>query len=206
MQYLTTLTAHNFLPSITLPTRITDHSATLIDHLFVRIPRKNIPIQIHGGAIFDDTTDHLPIFSIIENEKCTHSNKRPFIRIYSESNITMFKNKLKYIKWDNILNCDDVDLMTERFYSTLNKLHNESFPLVRQSRKRNRDKRWITAAIRTSITEKNRLYRLQLRRPTPYNISRYKAHKNILTTILRESELSYYHDLFSNTKDSVINF
>ena len=36
--YLNLCLEYNFVPCITLPTRITDHSATLIDHILVRTP------------------------------------------------------------------------------------------------------------------------------------------------------------------------
>ena len=44
--YLNNYLEHNFIPCITLPTRITHHSATLIDHIFVKIPKKLIQNKI----------------------------------------------------------------------------------------------------------------------------------------------------------------
>ena len=40
VNYLTTVLSHRYLPLITLPTRITDFSATCIDHIFIKIPSK----------------------------------------------------------------------------------------------------------------------------------------------------------------------
>ena len=40
VNYLTTFLSHRYLPLITLPTRITDFSATCIDHIFIKIPSK----------------------------------------------------------------------------------------------------------------------------------------------------------------------
>ena len=38
--YLSNYFQKNFIPCITIPTRITDHSATTIDHIFLKIPPK----------------------------------------------------------------------------------------------------------------------------------------------------------------------
>ena len=38
--YINNYFEHNYIPCITLPTRITNHSATLLDHIFIKIPKK----------------------------------------------------------------------------------------------------------------------------------------------------------------------
>ena len=52
--YLNMLYSNNFLPLITKPTRLTDHSSTLIDHIYT-----NAPIQ--------NTTSGIALAEIIEN-------------------------------------------------------------------------------------------------------------------------------------------
>ena len=47
------------LPVITQPTRVTDHSATLIDNIFVSKPGNVI-----SGNIVSDLSDHFPIFCV----------------------------------------------------------------------------------------------------------------------------------------------
>ena len=38
-EYLNTMLSYNLIPSIIIPTRVTDRSSTLIDHIFVRLPK-----------------------------------------------------------------------------------------------------------------------------------------------------------------------
>ena len=68
MNYLTTLFSYRFLLKITLPSRITNLSATCIDHIFVRIEdTKRIKTgDIASGLLFNDITDHLPCFISIK--------------------------------------------------------------------------------------------------------------------------------------------
>ena len=61
-QFLEELFHNNYTPQITLPTRITDRSATLIDNIFLNT-------QLHkqtSGNITTSISDHLPQFTILE--------------------------------------------------------------------------------------------------------------------------------------------
>jgi hypothetical protein len=55
--FVNLLMSHGFLPSITLPTRITQKSSTLLDNIFIN----NINHDFQTFIIFDDLSDHLPI-------------------------------------------------------------------------------------------------------------------------------------------------
>ena len=54
-----------FQPYISQPTRITDHSATLIDNIFLN----TLEHFVISGNIVYDMTDHLPNFLIFDNIK-----------------------------------------------------------------------------------------------------------------------------------------
>ena len=49
--YVTMMLSQNFLPYITLPTRIRDDSMTLIDHILTRLPNKKLDRTIVSGNI-----------------------------------------------------------------------------------------------------------------------------------------------------------
>ena len=42
MDYTSTFFSHNFIPQILTPTRITDDTATCLDHIFIRLPRQQM--------------------------------------------------------------------------------------------------------------------------------------------------------------------
>ena len=60
-RYLACLIGGGFLPTITVPTRITATSRTLIDNIFIN----NFQSIKNSGVIVDDCSDHLPIFLIM---------------------------------------------------------------------------------------------------------------------------------------------
>ena len=55
------------------------------------------------------------------------------------------------------------------YINTVNTLYDKSFPYVRVSRKRLKDKKWITSGIRKSCHTKNKLYKKCLGKPTENN-------------------------------------
>ena len=59
-EFINTTVSYDFLPHILQPTRITDHTATLIDNIFFN---SNELFSISGNLVCD-LTDHLPIFFI----------------------------------------------------------------------------------------------------------------------------------------------
>ena len=63
--FINTLSSYYILPQILQPTRITKHTATLIDNIFLCSIDH---ITISGNLIYD-ITDHLPNFLIINKYK-----------------------------------------------------------------------------------------------------------------------------------------
>lgn len=57
------LYSHNLLPVITKPTRITSHTATLIDDIYTHSVNRLI-----SGVMPVDISDHLPIFCTVERQ------------------------------------------------------------------------------------------------------------------------------------------
>ena len=71
------------LPIITKLTRITEHSATLIDHIYTNVPRK----LVKSGICLVGINDHLPIFCTVDNKLPTY-DKRKYLEIFLDSKMT----------------------------------------------------------------------------------------------------------------------
>ena len=71
-------------------------------------------------------------------------------------------------------------------------MHQQSFPIVRVSRKRLLDKPWMTKVLKTSIKGKNKLYKTCLVQPGNSIQSKYKTCESILRKCLKEDEINYY--------------
>ena len=61
--YIDNIFSNAYIPLITKPTRLTPHSATLIDHIYTN----DISRSYKSGIIITDIADHFGIFTIIKN-------------------------------------------------------------------------------------------------------------------------------------------
>ena len=91
-QFLENILSNNFIPHITLPTRITEKSATLIDNIFTN----NYEHNCVSGNVTTYIFDHLPQFLITEDLKQTPSKEIPTIsfRDYKISVMMLLKQNL----------------------------------------------------------------------------------------------------------------
>ena len=77
-----------FLPVITKPSRITDHSATLIDHIY----SNNTIHNYISGLIITDVSDHFGTFCINRKKEPIKAPTFTYIRKISEINNDYFKH------------------------------------------------------------------------------------------------------------------
>ena len=203
LSYITELSSYNFFPRIMFPTRITDYSSTLIDHIFLKLSKKDSDAKIMSGNIFAEITDHLPVFIGI-SFKVERLLKRPLIRIINEQSLHKFKEKCNSIQWTSLGDMQHIDDKFDFLQDNLVQAFNESFPLVQKSRKRAKDKKWITHGLKISIRHKNRLYKKKILSPTPHNKNKFNEYNKLLQDSIKSAEENYYKALFNDTKDSSI--
>ena len=203
MAYLTTLLSNRFFPFITLPTRITDFSATCIDHIFVKPGghvKQNIS-EIYSGIFYCDISDHLPCFLSLKGKNCSTKYTRPKTRIFGDRNCRKFVNLMESENWDDMFT-EDTDWYTKFIQIVRGKFEN-SFPLVQVSRKRMKDKPWITKGLKNSIQKCHRLYKQTFIYVNIHTKEAYKRYKNLLRKCLRIAENIYYMIIFDDAKQSV---
>ena len=90
-----------FMPVITKATRVTDHTSSLIDHIYTNTPEK----VIKSGICLADISDHLPVFCTIANTLPT-SNEARFFRDFTHFNQTAFQIDLSSIDFKTLVNAD----------------------------------------------------------------------------------------------------
>ena len=200
--YLNNYFEKSFIPCITVPTRITDHSATTIDHIFLKVPPKLIQSKCSSGNIITDLSDHLPNFTFLDLKIPTIKN-RPYIRLFTETNKQLFADNLSEespLINDNELTEPNIayDIFSNNYYNLFNKY----FPFVRMSKKSMKDKPHITSAIKVSIRHKDRLFTKFKENETKINYNIYSRYKNKLNVAIRKAEKLYYKKIISSHKNS----
>ena len=203
--YLNNYFVNNFIPCITIPTRIADNSQTIIDHIFVKIPPKLIQIKCSSGNLITDISDHLPNFMFLDLKIYT-AKKRPYIRLFTETNKKLFADKLP----DEVPLLNDNDLSDPNrtydiFSNNYINLFNKYFPLTKMSKKSVKDKPHITSGIKVSIKFKNKLYKKYKENKNEVNRAAYNRFKNHTTKTIRNAEKMYYKKIISSHNNSTTN-
>ena len=135
--YFTSFAANDFRPYISTPTCLTDTTATIIDHIFVKTVQDHMHTNMESGNLYSDITDHLPNF-IMWKKRGHTGNDRPLIRIYSDKSLKSFQNTLGGSNWDSILTGGNSDEIYENLYNHVLKKFDECFQISHKSRKRSK--------------------------------------------------------------------
>ena len=106
--YFDSMTNHNFMPLITLPTRITSSSKTLIDNILYN----QFSDDIISGNLTVGITDHIPQFSIVPFTNQNHIPKYKNIYIRKLKNIDAkdFKSMLDTVDWSFTENTSETNV------------------------------------------------------------------------------------------------
>ena len=126
-EYLDMLLSLGYLPIITKPTRITDHSATLIDHIYTNVPQK----LVKSGICLVGITDHLPIFCTVDN-KLPNCNERKYFRDFFSFKNELFINDLNNLNFSNLVS-PDVNQSMNNILEALTKITDKHAPLKKIS-------------------------------------------------------------------------
>ena len=203
-QYIETLFTSNIIPCITLPTRITLHTATLIDNIHIYKINKHANSKIVSGNILFEISDHLPNFVLLTGHK-RQDTKLTKCRIFSEKNTAKFRQEIANTDWTDVTNCRGANDSYNLFLSKYTSAFNVSFPMQTLTKKQQKNKPWISKGLLISIRHKTRLYKKYLNRPNDHNKLNYKRYRNKLTKLIRTCERDYYRRMLQENKQSVKN-
>ena len=90
--YLDLVYSHSLIPTIYKPTRITEHTATIIGNILT-----NTDNIVESAIIVTDITDHMPtvlVSNINSNEKSQPKQNALYKRRHTDDNINIFKSNL----------------------------------------------------------------------------------------------------------------
>lgn len=181
-------------------TRIQNNNFSLIDHICC----KNETYDITTGVVIADISDHFPSFISFKNIRQHQKHKTIQTRNFSENNISLFKQALSIISWENVTTQTEVNASFNEFWDTFNSLFDLYFPQTTQKLNRNVHKLndFLTTGLLTSRKTKNILHKKSISDPSPTNISKFKTYRNLYNTLLKKSKLLYFHDkLQKNSKN-----
>ena len=158
--YFDDVVSNGFFPKITLPTRSSDHSSTLIDNIFTN----NMDETGTSGILLNNISDHQMIFTCLEN--VSYITKVPkFIEIEKSDDGSMlaFVNELNELNiYDQLQSALDINPQEnyDTFIKLLSRAKNKhlSKKIVRLNKKKHKKAKWLTNGILKSINTKDKMY------------------------------------------------
>ena len=97
----------------------------------------------------------------------------------------------------------DVNQAFNAFDEIMYSCYNETYPLTTKTIQiKDKETPWITSGIRQSVKTKNKLYKKFFKRPITYGET-YRAYRNNLTQIIKQSKCDYYKNKFDDSKGNL---
>ena len=166
--YLDIIYSNGFIPVINHPTRVTDHSATLIDRICVNCYENNV--SMYQGVIVTDVRDCYPIFRIAHFEKLRSLKDDYHLTCKMNlKNYETFKLIISRYNWSNVTNYNTCQNAFPLLYDNIRSLFDKSFPVVRVKKRYNNKIPWLTESLKVSIKTRNKLYVRAKRHDTAYD-------------------------------------
>ena len=189
----------HYLPLITIPTRVTSHSATVVDHIWC-----NFTVSLKAGAIINSITDHYPIFATLHNLlKNSSSHTKINFRNHNEDNMALFIERVTEFSDSFVeVEIDDVNSSCRYFCNKLYDIYDKTFPIkCKLFTNKRLTNPWITDSLLRSIDEKHRLYRLS--RINERYIPAYKRYRNTLCRTVALAKMQYFTRKFHNCQKDI---
>ena len=141
---------------ITKPTRVTETTATLIDHILtnnIDITSKHVQ-----GILCTDISDHYAIFHIAGNISNDVTDNAPgLVRDMRRSNIDRFGIEMQLVDWNSVTDMSNTQAAYGQFHRILCEKYNKCFPYRKLNKPYFNSKPWLTNGLKESINEKNKL-------------------------------------------------
>ena len=155
--FINLMVSHYLLPHILHPTRVTDHSATIIDNIFCN----TLEFDTLSGNLLSKISDHFPQFLVIKNVAVPYKNCSLFQYDYSKFSEHLFLDDFKKLSWEHTLNNQNLNINVkfDRFDEKVHSTVSHHAPIKKVNKKQLKLRPWITPRIQKLIKHRDKLLR-----------------------------------------------
>lgn len=197
-EFLSFCYQHGLNQIVKEPTRITDHTQTIIDLVMTDKPTicKNVNI-FHNNCL----SDHALVVVDVNIKKPKLKKHVKYQRALHNINFDKFSEDLKGISWDCFQTLDSVDKMVETFNLIILKLFDLHAPMYKTT-VRDKPRPWITSMLKFMMTLRDNALKKANKHKTDSSKEYYRSLKNLVTATIEREKIAFFnHTINSNLKN-----
>ena len=201
-EYLNDIISNGFLPVITKPTRVTQTTATLIDHIYTN----DVSSDLKSGIIVTDVADHFGTYISLQHDRTSDKSNDPqTYRSFTNENMSTFIYLLRQVDFSVIESINDANSAYDTFLQLYLEAYEQAFPLkiIKSSSNSHKREPWVTSGLLTSSRHKSRLYRKQASYPTTENINKYKKYNSIFNKLKRVLKKMHFNRILELARSDI---
>jgi len=200
-EFLELLFTYGLLQIVTKPTRCTDNSASLIDHIITNQCVPNFSTTILTSKI----SDHFPVLHFLPSKSISEKPKSFTSRDFSLDNMRKFDASISSINWNFVGEEPDAQSAYNVFFNTFHNLYSLQFPLktIKFNQNIHRLEPWMSPALLISRTHKLKLASLSARTPCEFNTRIYKLYRNLFNTTLRAAKKMFFERKLNENQNNL---
>nr|CAH7756127.1 unnamed protein product [Callosobruchus chinensis] len=179
--------SYNLHQLLSEPTRITEHSATLLDPIFLNCVEKCLKVGTLSAETF---SDHLVVYCHISMKNKKPQPKTISHRDFKNFDYNSFTEDLFNVDWINIVYIPDVEDKIEYLVNNIKWLFDKHAPLKTSIVSKPRAP-WMTSVLKIMRKERNKaLYKFR-KYPTTQNRAAYNQLRNLTKTATIAEKRNY---------------
>lgn len=179
--------SYNFTQLITEPTRMTSHSSTLLDPVF--ISNTNL-VNSFGTISTDGISDHRMVFCDLKINNMKMKPKYISFRCFNNFDLNTFLVDLHNVPWYNIIFENDIDNKIDLFNDYVISLFDKHAP-IRFVRVTKPKAPWLTPNLKLIMKERDKALQKYKRTNSNTDWLHYKNLRNYTLSIVRREKKNY---------------
>ena len=210
--YFDMLITNHFIPTITLPTRLSARSASLLDNFICNSTLSSSPKP--SGIIISDLSDHFPYFLLLDTQVVSKPPPKSItIQKFDSHSVQSFKATVASANIYNNLNKEisaDPNINYNIIQNTITAAKTKSFPVktFRYNKHKHKNSQWITQGLIKSIKNRDKLYaNLKSLNTGDENYNDLKlnlcTYNKIIKKCIRKAEKIYYYNSFKKYTNDI---
>ena len=197
--YKSLLTYYNCKQLVHSPTRVTEKTSTLLDHIFTN----NIEKISQSGVLPMGLSDHFLTYCTrksIRGHIGTH--KTISIRSLKSYSITDFLTRLRNTNWTDVTRCNDVNIAWLRFKEIFTNILNEVAP-IKKVRINTRTEPWMSSEILKLISKRDKALNLANKyKSNTFLREEFNELRNKVQREIKKAKSNFFKDKIEENKNN----